>query len=127
TFPPNGYPVFTLPYRNDDGGPGFGRDSRLIFDPPSDGEYQVRVSDARGMGGANFSYRLTVRPPRPSFNIRFEPTKPVVSKDGAVPITVTAERLDGYDGPIHLQLADLPPGFQAPATMDESGEHTTAF
>src|SRR5262249_19712324 len=29
TFPPNGFPVVTLYYRNDDGGPGFGGDSRL--------------------------------------------------------------------------------------------------
>ena len=26
TFPPNGLPVFTLDYRNDDGGPGYGKD-----------------------------------------------------------------------------------------------------
>src|SRR5262249_624218 len=43
TFPPNGFPVVTLYYRNDDGGPGYGRDSRIFFDPPADGEYQVRV------------------------------------------------------------------------------------
>ena len=48
TFPPNGMPVFPLAYRNDDGGPGYGRDSRLVFDPPADGEYQVRIADAAG-------------------------------------------------------------------------------
>jgi hypothetical protein len=37
TFPPNGQPVFTLNYRNDDGGPGYGTDSRVFFDPPADG------------------------------------------------------------------------------------------
>src|SRR6185312_5762930 len=31
TFPPNGFPVYTLYYRNDDGGPGYGRDSRMLF------------------------------------------------------------------------------------------------
>jgi len=46
TFPPNGFPVFTLYYRNDDGGPGYGRDSRIFFDPPADGEYRVRIRDA---------------------------------------------------------------------------------
>src|SRR5262249_28332670 len=38
-FPPNGLPVVTLFYRNDDGGPGYGKDSRLFFDPPTDGDY----------------------------------------------------------------------------------------
>ena len=85
TFPPNGLPVVTLYYRNDDGGPGFGKDSRLVFDPPADGEYQVRVGDARGQGGPLYAYRLTVRPPRPSFNVTFSPTAPAVRKGGAVP------------------------------------------
>src|SRR5205823_325315 len=93
TFPPNGYPVFTLNYRNDDGGPGFGRDSRLYFDPPADGDYQIRITDARGMGGDKFGYRLTVRQPRPSFDVRFNPTNPVVSKGGAVSIGVVAQRI----------------------------------
>ena len=30
-FPPNGLPVFHLTWRNDDGGPGYGADSRLDF------------------------------------------------------------------------------------------------
>src|SRR5206468_2391865 len=46
TFPPNGLPLVTLYYRNDDGGPGLGKDSRLVFDPPADGDYQVRLRDA---------------------------------------------------------------------------------
>ncbi len=50
TFPPNGLPVVHLDYRNDDGGPGYGKDSRLFFDPPADGDYLVRVGDWRGRG-----------------------------------------------------------------------------
>lgn len=127
TFPPNGFPVIHLDYRNDDGGPGFGKDSRLFFDPPADGEYQVRVSDARGQGGPSYAYRLTVRPPRPSFTVRFSPTRPAVWKGGAVPITVTADRLDGYQGPIALRLENLPPGLSAPATTIPAEEENTAF
>src|SRR5207237_10127963 len=56
-FPPNGLPVVTLYWRNDDGGPGFGKDSRLAFDPPADGDYQVRVGDARGQGGPRYAFR----------------------------------------------------------------------
>ncbi len=127
TFPANGFPVVTLSYRNDDGGPGFGRDSRLIFDPPSDGDYRVRLGDSRGQGGSDHAYRLTVRTPRPSFNVTFNPTSPAVFKGGAVPIAVTAERLDGYDGEIALTLENLPPGFSAPATSIPAGENSTVF
>jgi WD40 repeat protein len=125
TFPPNGFPVFTLYYRNDDGGPGYGRDSRILFDPPADGEYKVRIADARGLGGANFGYRLTIRHPRESFTLRATPASPVVSKGGAVPITLTAQRIDGFDGPIKVQVKNLPPGFHMPPTTIEAGTYKT--
>ena len=52
TFPPNGMPVFHLNYRNDDGGPMYGRDSRLDFTVPEDGTYLVRIRDVRGFGAS---------------------------------------------------------------------------
>lgn len=116
TFPPNGLPVVTLYARNDDGGPGHGKDSRLVFDPPADGVYQVRIRDSRGQSSPLHSYRLTVRPPRPDFRVQFNPTAPTVSKGSALPINVTAERLDEFDGEIRLQLQNVPPGFRAPPT-----------
>jgi hypothetical protein len=127
TFPPNGLPVLTLPYRNDDGGPGLGKDSRLVFDPPADGEYGVRVGDAAGQGGPLFAYRLTVRPPRPDFAVHFNPAAPAVWKGGAVPVTATAERVDGFDDAIALRLGNLPPGFHAPPTFIPAGENSTSF
>jgi hypothetical protein len=115
TFPPNGLPVVTLYARNDDG-PGLGKDSRLVFEPPADGVYQVRISDSRGQGSPLHAYRLTVRPPRPDFQVRFTPTAPAVSKGSALPISVTAERIDEFDGEVRLELQNLPPGFSAPKT-----------
>jgi hypothetical protein len=117
--------VFTLYYRNDDGGPGYGRDSRIFFDPPADGEFLVRVTDAAGRGGDNFGYRLTVRSPRPSFNVRFSPTAPAVPRGGAASIQISTERLDGYDGPIDVRFDNLPPGFSAPPTTIEAGQTGT--
>lgn len=127
TFPPNGMPVFPIAWRNDDGGPGFGKDSVLFFDPPADGTYQVRVSDSRGQGGPAHAYRLTVRPPRPDFTIDANPKSPSVWKGNGVPITVTANRIDGFEGPIQVKLVGLPPGLHAPATFIEAEQVTTTF
>jgi hypothetical protein len=127
TFPPNGFPVIALPYRNDDGGPGYGKDSRLVFDVPADGEYRVRVGDARGLGGPMYAYRLTVRPPRPSYDVSFKPTNPAVWKGNAIPVTVTADRSDGFDGPIDVRLDTLPAGLSAPATTIPASEESSAF
>jgi hypothetical protein len=126
-FPPNGFPVINLPYRNDDGGPGYGKDSRLFFDPPADGDYQVRIGDARGQGGRAYAYRLTVRPPRPDFKLSFTPTVPSVWRGGAVPVTVNVERIDGFDGQIDLKEENLPPGLSAPLTNILPGENNTVF
>lgn len=126
-FPPNGFPVVTIYYRNDDGGPGFGRDSQLTFEPPADGEYQVRIGDSRGQSGSNYAYRLTVRPPRPGYKINFSPTTPTVSRGSGLPITVTAERSDGYEGPIEVKLENLPAGLSAPDTFIPAGENSTSF
>lgn len=127
TFPPNGLPQFALSYRNDDGGPGYGKDSRLFFDPPADGSYQVRVTDARGAAGPTHAYRVTVRPPKPDFAVNFGPTAPSVWKGGALPITVTVTRADGFDGPVALKLDGLPSGFSAPETFIEPGFTATTF
>ena len=129
TFPPNGFPVFTIFYRNDDGGPGYGKDSRILFDPPADGEYQLRIghTQAQGFPPAGLPYRVTIRPPRPSYTVSFTPTAPAVWRGGALPITVNADRTDGFDGEIHLRLENLPPGFSAPATSIPAGENSTAF
>src|SRR5262249_30209134 len=78
TFPPNGLPVFNLNYRNDDGGPGYGKDSRLFFDPPADGEYTVRIGDSPNHGGPNYGYRPTLRPPPPAVPVSLRPPVPSV-------------------------------------------------
>jgi WD40 repeat protein len=127
SFPANGLPIVTLYYRNDDGGGVFGKDSRLVFDPPADGEYQVRIGDARGQGSARHAYQLTVRPPRPDFTVNFSPTTPSVSEGGAVSINVSAERRDDFDGPIAVRLENLPAGFSAPATTIPAHENSTSF
>lgn len=127
TFPPNGMPIFPIAYRNDDGGPGYGKDSRIFFDPPADGEYRVRIRDARGQGGDLFAYRLTVRAPRPDFSVRFNPTAPSVWKGGSVPINITATRIDGYDGPIHVRLSNFPSTLDAPASVIEAGQESTTI
>jgi hypothetical protein len=42
-------------------------------------------------------------------------------------VTVTVNRIDGFDGPIQVKLENLPPGFEAPATFIEPGQQSTAF
>ncbi len=126
SFPANGFPVFPLYYRNDDGGPGYGRDSRIFFEAPAAGVYQVRIRDAHGRGGDNFGYRLTVRAPEPSFKVSFTPMTPSVAKGSGLPIAITVDRLDGFQGPVKLRWTNVPEGLQLPATTLGAEDTSTA-
>ena len=124
---PNGLPVTRLYYRNDDGGPGYGRDSLLHFTAPADGEYKVRIRDVQGLGGDTYRYRLTVRRPHPDFRLTVSPRNPNVPVGGSVPVTVTAFRMDGFDGPIDVAVLDLPPGMRATRGVIRAGQLSTTL
>ena len=127
TFVGNGLPLVRLPYRNDDGGPGYGKDSRLRFTAPADGEYIVRLRDVRGFHGEDYAYRLTVRAPAPDFRLSVEPRNPNVPAGGRIPVTVTALRLDDFDGPIEVAIDDLPAGLAATRGTIEPGQARTTL
>lgn len=111
-LPNNGLPVFTLHFENDDDAQRkLGKDSKLTFTAPADGEYLVRVTDVRGFAGGNFMYSLVVRRPQPGFNIRFAGENPTVGRGSGKVFTVKADRIDNFNGPITVELSDVPPGF----------------
>jgi hypothetical protein len=110
---PNGLPVFDIGYRNDDGGPMYGKDSRLEFTAPATGTYYIRLTDSRGTGSPRHAYRLTVAAPVPDYELFVSPANPNVPRGGRVPVTVFAWRRDGFDGPIDVTLAGLPDGVTA--------------
>ena len=110
---PNGLPVFTLNYSNDDDGEReLGRDSRLMFTAPAKGTYLIRVGDTRGWSGDRFAYRLIVREPKPDFAVKLRSTPEVsVPAGSGVQFTLTADREDGFDGDVRVDISDVPPGF----------------
>jgi hypothetical protein len=126
-FPPNGMPLFQLTLRNDDGGPGYGSDSHLDFVVPRDGEYMVHIKDVRGQEGEDFAYRLTMREAHPDFILSADPGNPNVPRGGRIPVEVTADRREGFNGPIEVVAENLPPGVKAiPATI-ASGQYSTVL
>jgi hypothetical protein len=122
---PNGLPTFRLNYENDDDpSRRWGADSLLLFTAPSAGEFLVRVSDVRGFGGGtNFQYSLEVRDRRPDFTVAIEGSKPSVSPGSGREIKFVATRLEGFEGPIRVEVANLPPGFEFSTPVEiEAGQ-----
>ena len=126
-FAPNGLPLVPLYYQNDDGGPGYGKDSLVHFNAPADGDYIVRIRDIRGEGGVSYGYRLTIREPRPDFRLTVSPRNPNVPVGGWAPVTVTAFRMDGFEGPIDVSLRDLPAGLKATTGRIAPGQVSTTL
>ena len=111
----NGLPVFSLYYENDDDAHReLGKDSRLFFTAPADGEYLVKIKDVRGFQGPEFRYTLTVRERRPDFKVTLGGANPKVGAGSAKEFKVSAQRIDGFEGPIRVDIADVPPDFGSP-------------
>ncbi len=109
---PNGLPTFLIDYANDDdSGRALGRDSRLLFTAPRDGDYHVCVTDVTGRGGDRYSYRLHVRQAKPDFTVRLDEQSPTIGRGSGKAFTVRAERSDGFDGEIRVDFTGVPPGF----------------
>ena len=111
-----GLPVFPLVYENDDAANRrLGTDSQLIFTPPADGEYVARVADVRGFGATlpddNWSYTLTIRPPRPSFTASLGAKDLAVSPGSGREIPLSVTRDEGFEGPVRIAIENLPTGF----------------
>lgn len=111
---PNGLPVFPLYYENDDESKRrFGKDSMLTFTAPKTGEYFVRVTDVRQFDGEKFDYKLHIRQPKPSFKVTLAGANPKLNRGSGREFRVNVERIDGFDGPIRVDISNLPPGFHA--------------
>ncbi len=107
----NGLPVFRLYYVNDDDpSQNRGDDSYLMFKAPMDGNYLIRVRDARDEGGAGYKYRLRLRPANPSFVASVEAIKAPLLRGSGRELQVILDRKDGYDGEVVFEIGELPVG-----------------
>ena len=127
TLVPTGLPVFTLYYANDDDGERkLGTDSRLEFVAPADGSYLVRVTDSRGHQGDRYAYQLAVRNAKPDFKVTLNGANLAVGPGSGQSFSVTAERIDGFDGDITVSIDGLPPGFSASTPLVIQSGHQDA-
>jgi hypothetical protein len=119
---PNGLPVFPVYFENDDDAHReLGADSRLTFTASADGEYLVRIRDVRGFQGPEYKYTLTIRPRKPDFKVTLHGANPTVNAGSAKEFRVEADRMDGFEGSIRVDISGLPPGIHAttPLVIEE--------
>jgi hypothetical protein len=117
-LPDNGLPVFPVYYSNDDDASRkLGRDSRLTFTAPADGDYVVRVTDTRGYSGAEFKYSLTIRPPKPDFAVLINPRLVMIPAGGGERLVFSLDRIDDFEGAVRVDFAGLPAGYHVTSPL----------
>lgn len=85
---------------------------------PADGVYCLHLGDTGRKGGEEYGYRLRLSAPRPDFAMRSVPSSVSLRGKSTATVSVHAQRLDGFDGPIRVALRNPPPGFSAtPVTL----------
>jgi hypothetical protein len=98
-------------------------DSRILYTFPAAGDYYLRLRDIQGKGGDEYSFRLTVAPPRPDFTLRISPDNPRMGQGDTAAITVTAVRHDDFAGEIKLAVENLPGGYLASEALIPAGQN----
>lgn len=100
---------------SDDDAPGLGKDARLEWTAPADGDYVVQLTDLHGRGGNTFVYHLTATPTRPDFTLQCDDDRALVGPGSGYAMYVIASRRGGFAGEIQLGVEGLPPGVTATA------------
>ena len=86
------------------------RDCRIEWRAPTGGDYRVCVRDVQQgiRGGADFMYRLTVRPAEPDFALTLKSDFVHVIQGGKTQFEIIAQRKGGFSGAIDLAIDALP-------------------
>ncbi len=116
------------------------RDAAVRFEAPQAGTYRILVRDLFNPGPhqPRWPWRLSLRRETPDFQLVALPMPPeragdnrsipvlpaVVRRDQTVPLKVIALRRDGFNGPIRLSAAGLPPGVTAADGIIPAGTST---
>jgi hypothetical protein len=88
----------------------FGKDSLLVFTPPADGNYLLRIRDLNSKGGDGWVYFIECDFARPDFTLRCDPDKAMIGPGSSTAWYVQVVRSNGFDGPVKIEVQGLPPG-----------------
>ncbi len=93
-----------------DDAPGLGKEARLEFAAPADGDYTVEVSDVEEMTGPECFYRLEASHVTPNYRLSIETDRLAVPVGGTIAIPVTLERSGGFAEAVEVKVEGVPVG-----------------
>jgi hypothetical protein len=91
----------------------FGKDAAVVFTPPADGDYLLRIRDLNSKGSATSVYYIEADWARPDFSLRCDPEKAMIGPGSGTAWYVHVVRVNGFDGPVQIEVKGLPKGVAA--------------
>jgi hypothetical protein len=88
----------------------FGKDAALVFTPPADGDYILRIRDLNNKGGDTAVYYIEATLARPDFTLRCDPEKAMIGPGSSTAWHIHVERANGFDGAVAIEVKALPKG-----------------
>ncbi|HMC67128.1 MAG TPA: PPC domain-containing protein, partial [Gemmataceae bacterium] len=85
-----------------------GQEAALVFTPPADDDFVVRVRDLNSKGGESFVYYLEADWAAPDFTLRCDPDKAMIGPGSSAAWYVHVNRLNGFAGPVQVEVKGLP-------------------
>src|SRR5205823_1066961 len=90
---------------NDD---AMGKDASLVFTPPADDSYVLRIRDLNSKGGPSYVYCIEADWARPDFTLRCDPDKAMIGPGSSTAWFVHVTRTNGFTEPVTVLVKGLP-------------------
>jgi hypothetical protein len=102
-----------------------GRDTRITFSPPAAANYRLELSSIENRGGSEYPFRIDFMPSSMrDFRLSITPDRVIVGSGQTTLMTVTADRIGGWAGDIHVRVEGLPATLKASPLILQGGETT---
>ena len=85
-----------------------GQEAALVFAPPADGDYVLRVRDLNSKGGDAAVYHVEADVAAPDFTVRCDPDKAMIGPGSSTAWYVHVVRTNGFAGPVKVEVQGLP-------------------
>jgi hypothetical protein len=97
-------------------------DARMVHTFAAAGDYVVKIADVTEQGSPEYAYRLRIAPAEKDFTLRVKTDAASMGPGDTALVNVNALRQDGFEGPVRVEVQDLPPGFVASPAVIPAGE-----
>jgi hypothetical protein len=91
------------------------KDAAVNFTPPGDDDYILRVRDLFSKGGPHYVYAVEAAPVVQDFTLRCDGDKAMIGPGSGTAWYVHVTRLNGFAGPVAVEVTGLPKGVTANA------------